>query len=282
MLIRVLTGIVALLVFIPFLIFADSVSFLFPLAMGGCALISCFELLRSIGQHKNYGLSIPVYLLAYAAPFTIRYVGGAKGLDRALTIILGGLLLFLLYSFALAVLSRGKRNVTDLCTAAISSIYVIAGFSAIVFLFDFHEGGKYIYLLTFIGAWVTDTFAYFTGRFLGKHKLIPEVSPKKTVEGAIGGILFCTLAFVGFALIYNAFLRGEGGQIIPWWLMAIVGVLTSIVSQFGDLAMSVIKRHYGIKDFGNIFPGHGGMLDRFDSVVAVSIFLAVVLGFTIM
>jgi len=266
MLIRVLTGIVALLVFIPFLIFADSVSFLFPLAMGGCALISCFELLRSIGQHKNYGLSIPVYLLAYAAPFTIRYVGGAKGLDRALTIILGGLLLFLLYSFALAVLSRGKRNVTDLCTATISSIYVIAGFSAIVFLFDFHEGGKYIYLLTFIGAWVTDTFAYFTGRFLGKHKLIPEVSPKKTVEGAIGGLVGNAIGGVVFAWIMNSFLD----QNISYVMIAVLGVICSVVAQLGDLSFSLIKREFGIKDYGTLFLAHGGVLDRFDSVIFVA------------
>ena len=138
---------------------------------------------------------------------------------------------------------------------------------------DLVAGGSHLYLLAFIGAWVTDTFAYFTGMLLGKHKLIPDVSPKKTVEGAIGGMAFCTLSFVGFACLYNQF--WADGKLLPLWLMAIVGFLVSIVSQVGDLSLSLLKRKYGIKDFGKVFPGHGGVLDRFDSVLAVSIMLTV-------
>lgn len=277
MLKRILTSIVALAVFVPYLYFSEKVDFLFPLAMGGCALFSTFELLKSLKLEKKYWLSIPVYLACYACPFAIRYCG----VQTALPIFLAGIFLFVLYAFSVTVMSKGKNDVTLICSGLLLSIYVLAGFTCIEFLHEFRSGGEYIYLLTFIGAWVTDIFAYFTGRLLGKHKLIPEVSPKKTVEGAIGGVVFCTLFFVGFALIYNNFLRGEG-EIIPLWIIAIVGVITSIVSQFGDLAMSVVKRHFGIKDFGKIFPGHGGMLDRFDSVIAVSIFLAVSLGLTIM
>ena len=147
---------------------------------------------------------------------------------------------------------------------------------------------EYIYLLAFVGAWVPDTFAYFTGCLFGKHKLIPDVSPKKTVEGAIGGIVFCTIAFVVFALVYNRLLLSDPTQVnampvesfraLPVWLMAIVGVLSAVVSMIGDLSMSVIKRHYGVKDYGKILPGHGGFLDRFDSVLAVAVILAVALG----
>ena len=133
----------------------------------------------------------------------------------------------------------------------------------------------YIYLLAFVGAWVPDTFAYFTGMLFGKHKLIPDVSPKKTVEGAVGGVVFCVLAFVGFGLLYNNLWVIEGGGKLPLWIMAVMGVLVSIVSQIGDLSLSLLKRKYGIKDFGKIFPGHGGVMDRFDSVLAVSIMLLV-------
>ncbi|MBQ1982578.1 MAG: phosphatidate cytidylyltransferase, partial [Clostridia bacterium] len=164
--------------------------------------------------------------------------------------------------------------------------YIVAAFSCMVYLCDYC--GEYIYLLAFVGAWVPDTFAYFTGCLFGKHKLIPDVSPKKTVEGAIGGIVFCTIAFVVFALVYNRLLLGDPTEInalpvesfraLPIWLMAIVGVLSAVVSMIGDLSMSVIKRHYGVKDYGKILPGHGGFLDRFDSVLAVAVILAVALG----
>jgi phosphatidate cytidylyltransferase len=95
------------------------------------------------------------------------------------------------------------------------------------------------------------------------------------VEGAIGGVVFCTLSFVGFGLLYNHFWAADGEKTIPLVAMAIVGFLVSIVSQVGDLSLSLLKRKYGIKDFGKIFPGHGGVMDRFDSVLAVSIMLTV-------
>jgi phosphatidate cytidylyltransferase len=119
---------------------------------------------------------------------------------------------------------------------------------------------------------MTDIFAYFTGRFLGKHKLIPAVSPKKTVEGAIGGIVFCvgSVALYGF-ILERFFISGRNANYV---VLAISAVFMSVVSQVGDLIMSVIKRHYGIKDYGKLLPGHGGILDRFDSVMAVSIMLA--------
>ena len=273
---RILTAIVMLSLFIPVLWFSETI--VYPIAMTLLVGIAAFELVRCLGLHRDLFLSLPAIIIPMGLTLYAKFA-------ESPTAHFGGValsfFLFTVYLLAVAVFRAGRTTYSSVMGALGGSFYISVAFSSMVLL-RYLPNGAYLFLLPFIGAWVSDTFAYFTGRFLGKHKLIPEVSPKKTVEGAIGGILFCTLAFVGFALIYNAFLRGEGGQIIPWWLMAIVGVLTSIVSQFGDLAMSVIKRHYGIKDFGNIFPGHGGMLDRFDSVVAVSIFLAVVLGFTIM
>jgi len=126
---------------------------------------------------------------------------------------------------------------------------------------------------------VTDTFAYFCGMLLGrggKHKLIPDVSPKKTWEGSIGGTVFCIGAMVLFGFVISKI----NAQVqVNYILLAVGGLFISIVSQIGDLCMSVIKRTYGIKDYGKIFPGHGGMLDRFDSVLAVSVILAVFCSF---
>lgn len=272
---RILTGLVAFIIFLPFLIFSDTIAF--PIAMAVCGVISVFEMIHCIGLHKNLFLSIPLCLVAAAAPFCLRYLGIETTLPAALAVIL----LLLLYVLAVTTFSKGKVAVTESSTALMTAIYIIAGFSAMVYLHDFHQGGKYLYLLTFIGAWVPDTFAYFTGMLFGKHKLIPDVSPKKTVEGAIGGVVFCVLAFIGFALIYNHVLIAEEGKLLPIWLMAIIGLVTAVVSMVGDLTMSLIKRHYGIKDYGKILPGHGGFLDRFDSVIAVAVILAVFMGATI-
>ncbi|MBE6653176.1 MAG: hypothetical protein E7610_07175 [Ruminococcaceae bacterium] len=273
---RILTAVIAFLVFLPFLIFADTPAL--PVAMAICGLVSTFEMIRCVGLHKNLALSLPLYLAAVAAPFALRFWGIEKTLPAALAVVL----VLLLYILAVTTFSRGRVNVNASATALMTTLYIIAGFSSMVFLHDFHEGGRYLYLLTFIGAWVPDTFAYFTGVLFGKHKLIPDVSPKKTVEGAIGGAVFCVLAFVGFALLYNNLWLAEGSTALPIWLMAIVGLVTAVVSMVGDLTMSLIKRHYGIKDYGKILPGHGGFLDRFDSVIAVGVILAVFLGATIM
>jgi phosphatidate cytidylyltransferase len=128
--------------------------------------------------------------------------------------------------------------------------------------------------MIFIGAWSTDTFAYFTGRLFGKHKLIPDISPKKTVEGSIGGIIFCAIAFVlyGFIIASINKFSAEPNYII----LSCVGIVTAIIAQLGDLSASALKRNYNIKDYGAIFPGHGGVLDRFDSVMAVAPFIMLI------
>jgi phosphatidate cytidylyltransferase len=152
-------------------------------------------------------------------------------------------------------------------------LYIVGCFASIVCLRYFDYGptkgildGKYLYLLVFIGAWVCDTFAYFTGRFFGKHKLIPEISPKKTIEGAIGGIVFTAVAFGIYFLILDKCFNYKLNPIA----LIILGIVVAVISQIGDLIASAIKRQYEIKDYGFIFPGHGGVLDRFDSVMLVA------------
>lgn len=121
--------------------------------------------------------------------------------------------------------------------------------------------------MIFISAWASDTCAYFVGVTLGRHKLAPVLSPKKSIEGAVGGVLGATIA----GIIYGKLLECCGvfgvGRI---WIFALLGMCGSIVAQIGDLAASAIKRNFDIKDYGNCIPGHGGMLDRFDSVIFTS------------
>lgn len=128
------------------------------------------------------------------------------------------------------------------------------------------EKGVYLIWFVFIISWITDTMAYFSGMAFGKTKLCPSVSPKKTVEGSIGGIIGSTAACIGYGMFLNTY----GIINVSIINLAFMGILGSVISQIGDLAASSIKRNVGVKDFGKIMPGHGGMLDRFDSILFVA------------
>ena len=125
--------------------------------------------------------------------------------------------------------------------------------------------GKYIVWLIFISSWGSDTFAYLTGMLFGKHKLVPNLSPKKTVEGAIGGIIGSML--LGAIYTYIVFNKLTDDIYMSSVRVSIGCGVGSIISMIGDLTASGIKRNYDVKDYGNIIPGHGGILDRFDSVI---------------
>lgn len=142
-------------------------------------------------------------------------------------------------------------------------IYYVSFLLGHILLFDNILYGNYLIWLVFLIAFSTDTFAYFTGLYLGRKKLCPGISPKKTIEGSIGGVLGSLLV----CILYGIYLNNLLDTNILSRHFIVLGVLTSIISQFGDLTASLIKRNYGIKDFGKIFPGHGGILDRFDSII---------------
>ena len=149
----------------------------------------------------------------------------------------------------------------DVSLTLLGFIYAGILFST-VYLVNSKANGMYLVWLIFISSWLSDTAAYYSGRFLGKHKLCPEVSPKKTVEGSIGGLLGATIFCGIFGLIVNKYI-----YIMPIYHYFIIGALCGIFGQFGDLVASSVKRYVGIKDYSNLIPGHGGILDRFDSII---------------
>ena len=265
---RVITGLVALAVFIPVLIFSDT--WVFGLAMAVCSVVSVFEALRCVKLHQCLAVSIPLLALGFALPMYVYFAGGTTSF---LYVAVPCILLLVLWLLAIAVFASEKIHLPDLSMAAFLCFYVICAFCSILFLRYYDELGVYTYLLIFIGAWITDSFAYFCGVLFGKHKLIPHISPKKTVEGSIGGILFCGLAFVLYGFLLRHWLSIATD--FNYFLLFAYGVVVSVVSQIGDLAMSAVKRHYQIKDFGKVLPGHGGALDRFDSILAVATVLFV-------
>ena len=270
---RIITAIVAIALLIPVLIFSKTPAL--PVMLALCSVIAIYEMMSCIGQKKALALTAPLYLFAAGFPFLLRYVADLT-LVRQVTLVV--CLVTSLYFFAVLTFSHGAHKLSDVAVTFMTAFYIIAAFNAVLYLHDFEPAGNYGYLAVFIGAWVTDTFAYFCGMLFGrggKHKLIPDVSPKKTVEGSIGGIVFCILAMILFGVIINSITDLHANYLV----LIGAGLLASIVSQIGDLCMSVIKRTYGIKDYGKLFPGHGGVLDRFDSVLAVAVVLAALCSF---
>lgn len=141
--------------------------------------------------------------------------------------------------------------------------YMISFFLSAIMKILVMDNGDYMIILPFAASWLTDTSAYFAGRFFGRHKLAPDISPKKTVEGAVGGVFGGALGCMLVALIYQVFFA----QTSNYLLFGLIGLICSLAGQIGDLSLSLIKRNFGIKDYGTIMPGHGGVLDRFDSVL---------------
>ena len=268
---RIITAIVLAIIAIPVCIFSGTV--VFPLLWAVLGVVGVYELLGCMGTRKNLAIAIPLYILAAVSPFSVWKEGNAivTSVKPDYSDILLPLL-FALYILAVWVFSYQKDQSVDMnkiITSAVVSLYIIGACASVVMVRE-ATGGEYYWYFIFVGAWATDIFAYFSGMLFGKHKLIPAVSPKKTVEGAIGGTLFCVAFFIGFGALLNHFTQYDISLVV----MGFAGLLSALVAQIGDLAMSVIKRTYGIKDYGKIFPGHGGVLDRFDSILAVAIVLA--------
>jgi phosphatidate cytidylyltransferase len=158
-----------------------------------------------------------------------------------------------------------KYNFIDVSISIFGFIYIAVFFSFIV-LVNSKVNGNYLIWLIFISSWMCDTTAYYVGRHLGKNKLCPKVSPKKTIEGSIGGLLGSAAACGIFGFIIISL-----GVNIALFHFVLIGLICGVFCQFGDLAASSIKRHVNVKDYSNLIPGHGGILDRFDSILFASV-----------
>ena len=276
---RVLTSIGIGIVGIPVLMFSRYI--IYPIFLGLLSAIGVWELLRVFGVQKRYEVSIPAYAIAGLLPvFAYEYFTG--GQPSTYLLITGAVIFaFLLYLAMICVigkeivLRKNEENADgekqrilgfgDVAAVFMSLTYVTVSFTSMS-LTRYMPNGKYIFALVFVAAWMCDIFAYFTGRFFGKHKLAPHLSPKKTVEGSIGGILFSVLG----CILYGFIVEKTTGLNASYLTLALIGLSLSIISQIGDLWASLIKREHGIKDYSRMLPGHGGVMDRFDSILAIS------------
>lgn len=156
---------------------------------------------------------------------------------------------------------RKGHNILNAAVTILGVIYVSYLFSNLIFIYN-GTNGRVLIWMPFITAWLSDTGAYFIGSYFGKKKLCPAISPKKTIEGAIGGIISSAVICVAAGLIFNSM-----GYSISLVHYLFIGFICGITSILGDLSASAIKRFCKIKDFSNVIPGHGGILDRFDSIL---------------
>lgn len=184
-------------------------------------------------------------------------------LTRDFSLGMGCLVLFFLAEMFVYVFRFPKYRAMQLMTAFFCAFYPAVLFS-FVYLTRQLQYGVYLVWMIFISSWICDTCAYVTGMMFGKHKLAPILSPKKSIEGAVGGVLGSALAG---ALFSWAFLFPVTQEIAVIGLVALIGAAGAVISQVGDLAASAIKRNHDIKDYGKLIPGHGGIMDRFDSVL---------------
>ncbi len=261
---RIITALVILLCLFPFFWFSDTVEY--SIVLSALSLIGTFEMLRVFGEQKHWILAVPAYLLSASLP-VLSFLCITKGwlsTHDFLLLVCASFVVYLLYLFFVAVMAQGDLKFAEISEIFAAVFYIVASFTALTVIRYLAPDLRLIGPI-FIAAWITDVFAYFVGYLFGKHKLIPKVSPKKTVEGSVGGIVFATAFFLLYGYILSCFT-----DITPDYpVLAISGFVLSIVAQIGDLLMSLIKREHGVKDYGKLFPGHGGVLDRFDSILAV-------------
>ena len=257
---RIITGIfLAVFILLPAIVFSHT--FVLTLIASALSCIGVYEIVKCFGQRDNTVILIPSMVLGLCLPSLARYTFSGNGMLSMSVLSL----VYIFFMFSIPVFTSNRITFDDIAKTAVMSIYISVGFSSVILLRDLPDG-QYLFILVFIGAWITDIFAYFSGMLFGRHKLSPVISPKKTIEGSIGGILLCTLSFAAYGFILSTYFNADANFI----MYGILGFFASLVSQLGDLITSAIKRDHNTKDYGTIFPGHGGVLDRFDSIIAVA------------
>ena len=260
---RVLVAVIGVPVLVWVVLWAPSIVMLFALCL--LAGIGAMELQKCVSggvKEKNLQEISAIYAVAVA----LWYYWQPEHMEMLLVAEV-------VSAFCYAIVKAGEVKFSQTMAALFGSIAIGYSFSAFLRMEAAGIHRAYL-LLPFILSFACDTFAYFAGCAFGKHKLAPKVSPKKTVEGSIGGMAGNVVCGLIFAFVMD---RWFGGS-IGYGAMALLALLCSIVAQVGDLSFSLIKREFGIKDYGHLFLEHGGVLDRFDSVLFVTPVIEIILN----
>ncbi len=251
---RIITALLAVPLLVLLLLFGSTA--LLALTVTAVALMGVYEFYNAVGLKDKTALCVLGYVGVVAVIVFKVYLPHL--FSAAFSV-------WFLVLFAVFLKLHKDIKTTDAALTIFSLAYIPYLLSYIMLVHKL-EYGKFLIWFIVVGAFVTDSLAYFTGVFLGKHKLCPEISPKKTIEGAVGGLGGTAVVFVLMGYFYNSLANADFNLI----KLLFAGLITAAISQTGDLAASVIKREYKIKDYGNLLPGHGGILDRCDSLIFVA------------
>ncbi len=263
---------------IPLAIAVLVASVYFPFVLHSVLLVLCFigihEALKTAGADKAKIIYPPSFAYGAAvmlAPFlgdTLRMYGT----------VLTASMIYLFVMFAVLLKKHSVLRIEAICTSMILTMFVALPFMVVELIFGTimknpdgtpsYAGGIALVAYCLMVAWVADGGAYFVGKSIGQHKLAPVLSPKKTIEGSVGGFVISMIISMGAVYIYSDVL-GYATSSVNYVNLSIITAICILMSMFGDISFSTVKRQYGIKDFGNLLPGHGGVLDRFDSVLFV-------------
>jgi len=254
------TRIIVAAIFLPiiFIILFYLPAYAFTVTVALVCIVSAYELLRSTGVKGNDRISIYAVFSAAIIPAGV-YFDAAQPVFLAVTIMLACLMFI-----EAIIVYKSKRQISfaQIAIVLFGGAVMPLMLSSLISMKNMPEG-RLIVLLPIISAFVTDAGAYFVGVFFGKKRPFLLVSPKKTVEGCIGGLVIGAFSMV----LYGIILASSTRHIVTFWALILYGFIGGFLTELGDLSFSLIKREYDVKDFGRLLPGHGGMLDRFDSMV---------------
>ncbi len=284
--VRIITGITCALIVIMLLVFTGlGYQGVMSIPMGAIAAIAAYEVMR-VSKCKNKVLTAVSMIAAAIGPAYVDF-----GLQKYIPIPLSAIIIIYVIALLIIMLKFYDTTKFEHVALALFASLIIPGALGTFFKVrdlcveypDLFQRSHCVFLIlsAMYCAWMSDTWAYFVGSKFGKHKLAPRISPKKSVEGAIGGVfgtaLFCVVTY--FICDYTCF-RNETLNV---WMVLAGSIILAILGMCGDLSASVIKRNFGEKDFGNLFPGHGGVLDRIDSflVTMPSLYVMIEIGLAI-
>lgn len=266
---RIISGATLLILLAAIVLFDSSFPPVINIVVSIITALAVYEMVKALGLQKKLFITIPAVLTAALTPFLV-------------IITIGKYPLLLLYcAFTLTLFLAMLRHHETVSFQEIAMVYSMViiipmGLSMLVRLRGLSTAhGVFFVLIAIMSSWISDAGAYFAGTLFGKHKLCPKISPNKTVEGFAGGIVVNILAMLLFGLLYQ---NGNKDIKVNLVIMGVIGLVGSLVSVLGDLSFSLIKRSCNIKDFGQVIPGHGGMLDRFDSVIFNAPVVYIILG----
>lgn len=290
---RIITGAILIALFLPFVILGGiPYTVLMTVAIG----FGMFELLKATegkiekNDEKKRCLSWPKWIIALVIiitmvgsiyPYLVSLVNGNGFTFSSVTIPVIPFVVLAFLLFSGSVFSE-KINIQDVTMVLGMSTFLMVGGQSLSLVRDM--GGAFL-VFVLLTCFITDAGAYFTGYICSKnfktHKLNERISPKKTIEGSIGGMALGTLIPFLVTLIPLLSLENDAvfGITLKWWMILILSFIMTITAQIGDLTFSAIKRHYDVKDYSQLFPGHGGVLDRFDSILFNMIFFSVIVMF---